>query len=80
MSAHDLEHTDDEGHVSNTAGKRHGSHSWMMMACCIPMLVIAVALVAAGVASPGFIVAAVGCTVMMAVMMRGMGHGGGDPR
>lgn len=46
----------------------------MMIACCIPMLVIAIALVATGVASPGFLVAAVACTAMMALMMRGMSH------
>jgi hypothetical protein len=56
----------------------HGGHSWMMIACCIPMIVIAIALVATGVASPGFLFAAAACTVMMAVMMRGM-HGGGAP-
>jgi hypothetical protein len=50
----------------------------MMIACCIPMLVIAGVLVATGSASPGFLIAAMGCTLMMAMMMRGMGHGGGD--
>ena len=49
-----------------------GAHGWMMIACCIPMLVIAVALVATGVASASFLVAAVACTAMMAFMMRGM--------
>jgi hypothetical protein len=49
----------------------------MMVACCIPMLVIAVVLVATGTASPGFLIAAVGCTLMMALMMRGTGQGGG---
>jgi hypothetical protein len=58
----------------------HGGHGWMMIACCIPMLVIAGVLVATGAASPGFLVVAVGCTVMMAFMMRGMGHGGGNDR
>ncbi len=58
----------------------HGGHGWMMIACCIPMLVIAGVLVATGAASPGFLVVAVGCTLMMALMMRGMGHGGGDDR
>jgi hypothetical protein len=57
-----------EGHQS------HGGHSWLMMACCLPMLVIAVALVATGVVGASFIFAAVACTVMMALMMRG--HGG----
>ncbi len=52
----------------------HGGNSWMMIACCIPMLVIAVALVATGVASPSFLVVALACTAMMALMMRGMNH------
>ena len=56
---------------------QHGhGHSWMMIACCIPMLVIAVVLVATGVAGIGFIFAAVMCTAMMAMMMRGMDSGG----
>lgn len=48
----------------------------MMIACCIPMLAIAVILVATGAASPAFLVIAVGCTLMMALMMGGMSHGG----
>jgi hypothetical protein len=52
-------------------GGHHG-HGLMMIACCIPMLVIAVLLVATGVASPGFLFAALACTAMMAFMMRGM--------
>ena len=60
-------------------GHGHG-HGWLMIACCIPMLVIAGILVATGVASPAFLVIAVGCTLMMAMMMRGMSHGGGDER
>ena len=63
--------TDDEDHGG------HGSHRWMMIACCIPMLVIAVALVATGVVSAGFLFFAVACTAMMVFMMRGM-HGRGD--
>jgi hypothetical protein len=57
-----------------------GGHGWMMIACSIPMLVIAVVLAATGVASPGFLFVAVGCTLMMALMMRGMSHNGGDHR
>ena len=49
-----------------------GHGHWAMIACCIPMLVIAVVLVATGVAGPGFILVAVMCTAMMALMMRGM--------
>lgn len=59
---------------------RPGGHGWMMIACCIPMLVIAVILVATGAASPSFLVIAIGCTLMMALMMGGMSHGGGDGR
>ena len=50
-------------------------HSWLMIACCIPMLLIAVALVATGVVGPGFIVVALACTAMMAMMMRAMDGG-----
>jgi hypothetical protein len=52
----------------------------MMIACCIPMLAIAVILVATGLAGPAFLAVAVGCTLMMALMMGGMSHGGGDGR
>ena len=59
-----------------------GKHSWLMMACCVPMLLIAVVLAATGVVSWAFLLYALGCTAMMALMMRGMGgmggmHGGG---
>ena len=57
----------------------HGGHGWMMIACCIPMLVIAGILVAIEAASPGFLVVAVGCTLMMALIMRGTGHRGDRP-
>jgi hypothetical protein len=50
-------------------------HGWMMIACCIPMLVIAVILVATGIVGASFLVAAIACTLMMALMMRAMGHG-----
>ncbi len=47
----------------------HGRHRLMMIACCVPMLVIVGVLVATGVVGSGFILYAVLCTVMMAVMM-----------
>ena len=59
----------------------HGGHGWMMMLMCAPMLVIVIALVASGTAGVGSIALAVGCMLMMAVMMRGMGdHGGGGAK
>ena len=81
MTGHEhLPASADEQHKAHDQGAVRGGHSWMMIACCIPMLVIAVALVATGVVSPGFILVAIACTVMMALMMRGMDHsehGGG---
>ena len=55
----------------------HSSDGWMMIACCIPLLVIAVALVATGVVGAGLIFGAVMCTVMMAMMMAMMPRGSG---
>lgn len=57
----------------------HAGHGWTMIVCCIPMLVIAITLVATGVAGVGFIFAAVMCTAMMAMMM-GMMSGGGNQK
>ena len=51
------------------------------MLMCAPMLVIVIALVASGTAGVGSIALAVGCMLMMAVMMRGMGdYGGGGAK
>ena len=76
MTLADRNHTTGQhgGHGSHD-GMSHGGHSWMMMVCCIPMLVIAVVLVAIGVVSPAFIFVALMCTAMMWFMMRAMGHG-----
>lgn len=63
------EHHEDGGH------RGHGR--WMMIACCIPMLVIAIVLVATGVVGSGIFIIAVACTLMMALMMGGMSRGGG---
>lgn len=52
----------------------HARHGWLMIACCIPMLAIAVALVVTGVVSPGLLFLAVACTAIMALMMRGTDH------
>lgn len=55
---------------------RGGRHR-LMIACCVPMLLTAVALVVAGVINAGFLLAAVGCAAMMYLMMRAMG--GSEP-
>ena len=57
----------------------HG-HSWMMIACCIPMILIAVVLVATGIASPGFLFVGFGCLAMMAAMMYMMDDSGSRSR
>ncbi len=57
--------------------QKPGGHGWMMMLCCVPMLIIAVALVATGAVSTSFLLYAVGCMAMMALMMRAMS--GSDP-
>ena len=49
----------------------------MMMACCVPMLIVIVVLVATGVASAGLFLWAALCIGMMAMMMKMMGHGDG---
>lgn len=52
----------------------HAGHGWMMLACCIPMLLIVIALVVTGVASASTILYVLVCVAMTA----GMGHGHGD--
>lgn len=73
MTMHDNEHSKD-GREPDGGGS---GHSWMMIACCIPMLIIAIVLVTTGVAGAGFIFAAIMCTAMMWMMMRGMSDMGG---
>ena len=73
MNQHDT-HQADAAHKGS-----HGGHGWMMMICCVPMLVIAIVLVATGVASSGFIFTAVACTMMM-FMMGSMGSNGGEQK
>jgi hypothetical protein len=54
-----------------TGHRGHGGHR-LMIACCIPMLVIVGILVATGVAGTGAILFAVICLGMMAAMMFAM--------
>lgn len=68
-------HVGDERHQSAPAHGGHGGHRWMMVACCIPMLIIVGVLVATGVAGTGAVVFAVVCVGMMALMMSGMPGG-----
>jgi hypothetical protein len=64
------------GEPAQRPGKGGRGHGWMMIACCIPMVAIAVILVATGTVSVSFLIAALACTVMMAMMMHRMNHGG----
>ena len=75
MTERQDQHAHGSSDMSGGASRGHGGHGLMMIACCVPMLVIAGVLVATGVVSFGFLIVAVACTAMMALMMRGM-HGG----
>ena len=76
-----LSHLNADQHSQPEREGGHRGHSrWMMIACCVPMLAIAIVLVATGVVGAGFIVAALACTLMMALMMVGMSHGDGGGR
>ena len=73
------DHVEQHGVASGTAdhdhrgGARRTNHM-TMIACCVPVLLIAAVLVATHVVSASALVVAVGCVVMMAFMMRGMDH------
>ena len=68
-------HAEHNGHEGHPESKGHGGHGLMMIACCIPMLIIVGILVATGVAGSGAILYAVLCTAMMALMMFAMPGG-----
>ncbi len=53
----------------------HGSHRWMMIACCIPMVVIVAVLIATGAAGSGSLIYAAICVGAMALMMFAMPGG-----
>lgn len=63
------------GGVSPPGTTGHGGHRLMMIACCIPMLVIATILVFTGSAGYQAILVAVACTALMVAMMSGMPGG-----
>ena len=64
-----------EGHTGHEGKGGHSGHRLIMIACCIPMLVIVGVLMATGAAGPGVIFYAVACTAMMVMMMRMMPGG-----
>ena len=68
-----LDHLPSSVPPPGTAG--HGGHRLMMIACCVPMLVVAGILVFTGVAGYQAILVALVCTVVMAAMMFGMPGG-----
>ena len=53
----------------HTGHGAHGAHRWMMLICCIPMVVIVALLVVSGAAGSGTVLWALGCVAMMAAMM-----------
>jgi hypothetical protein len=55
-------------------GGDHGRHGWMMVAFCIPIIVIISALAATRVLSKSFLLYALACILTMAVMMGVMYH------
>ncbi len=72
-----MTNTDHEGHSQKGHGGP-GGHRWMMIARCIPIIVIVAPLIAVGAISAVWVLFAVACVGMMAMMMRGMNHGGHD--
>lgn len=54
---------------------RRARHRWMMLACFVPLLLIAAALILTGSVGIGSTVFVVGCVAMMAAMMFVMGQG-----
>ena len=69
-----LSHADHQ-HSDSEHERSHGGHRWMMIACCIPMLIVVAALVVSGAAGTGAIIYAVVCLGMMWLMMRAMPGG-----
>lgn len=79
MTANDPDVHSHDSHDSashDEAPSARRGHGWMMLVCCIPVVAIAVALAIVGVLSVGFLVFAIACTSMMALMMVGMSRDG----
>lgn len=60
------------GHEQPGHEQGGNSHRWLMVACCIPMVVLVGVLLATGVAGSGAILFAVICLGVMALMMFAM--------
>lgn len=56
------------------AGRNHRAHRWVMILCCMPMLLVALVLVATDTVEAGTLLVVIGCSLMMVLMMGGMGH------
>ena len=67
------------GTETETAPGHHKGHNhWMHLLMCAPLVLVVGYLVLAGKVGGGAILYAVGCLVMMGVMMAMMNHGSGD--
>ncbi|MGN6257159.1 MAG: hypothetical protein ACTHN3_05320 [Solirubrobacterales bacterium] len=55
--------------MEQPSNKSTGHSHWLMAGCCLPMIALVVALVATGVVSAGFLIAAGACVAMMGLMM-----------
>lgn len=60
---------------SDDSGRPHRGHRWLMLACCVPMLVIVAVLLISGTAGIGAVVFAVVCVGIMTAMMLAMPRG-----
>ncbi|MFF0780248.1 hypothetical protein [Streptomyces sp. NPDC003720] len=76
MSSHQRHHPAPQPSCPGEHQEGHGGHRWMMIACCVPMIIVAVVLVATSIVSIGWLFAAFACLAMMALMMRGMSDDG----
>ena len=63
---------------TGTAPGHHGSHHWMHLLMCAPMLLVVGYLVLTGRGGGGSIFYALGCMAMMGVMMAMMNRGSGE--
>ena len=53
----------------------HGGHAWAMWLMCVPMLLLVGTLITTGRLGAGGLLYALGCLLMMGVMMAWMNHG-----